>query len=191
MVGHVDRCVNTFEDHEIAFDPFTEGEVFNIYVTGSGGGFLCIAHRCAAIVVFEEDRSRFLWHVEIPEDASDEKDHFSSVVCRHKFSLSGRSRDRGEEFALVGDGSAGESNASASKGATGFHTCGPVGVCVGMGGSRVKLWASVEKYILSVASNAREWAFREFHTRGSAPEVDTIVFRVVEEFQCMLQGVVM
>ena len=91
----------------------------------------------------------------------------------------------------AGDSSAGESNASASKRATGFHTGGPVGVGVGMGGSRVKLWASVEKYILLVASNAREWAFWEFHTRGSAPEVDTIIFRVVEEFQRVLQGVVM
>ena len=73
----------------------------------------------------------------------------------------------------------------------GFHTGGPVGVGVGMGSSRVKLWASIEENILSVASNGREWALWEFHTRGSAPEVNTIIFRVVEEFQRVLQGVVM
>ncbi len=41
-----------------------------------------------------------------------------------------------------------------------------------------------------VASNGREWALWEFHLRGGAPEVETVVFRVVEEFQRVLQGVV-
>ena len=74
MVGHVDRRINMFEDHEVAFDPFTDGEVFNVDVSGAGGGggFLCVAHCRAAVVVFEEDCSCHLWHVEIPEYASDE-----------------------------------------------------------------------------------------------------------------------
>ena len=87
------------------------------------------------------------------------------------------------EFALVGNSSAGESDASASKRAEGFHTGGPVRVGVGMHGSRVKLWASVEENILSVASNGREWALWEFQLRSSVPEVNTIIFRVVEEFR--------
>ena len=69
---HVDKRINKFEDHEVAFDPFTDGEVFNVDVSGVGGGFLCVAHCCAAIVVFEEDCSCLLWHMEIPEYASDE-----------------------------------------------------------------------------------------------------------------------
>jgi hypothetical protein len=53
MVQHVDRGIVTFQEHEITFHPFAEGEVFDIDMSGSGSGFLIVTHCCAAIVVLK------------------------------------------------------------------------------------------------------------------------------------------
>jgi hypothetical protein len=53
MVGHVDRGIDVFQEHEITFHPFAEGEVFDINMSGSGSGFLSVTHCCAADVVLK------------------------------------------------------------------------------------------------------------------------------------------
>ena len=52
MVCHIDRGVVSIEYHQVAFHPVAKGEVFDIDVAGSCGGFLCVAHGGATIVVF-------------------------------------------------------------------------------------------------------------------------------------------
>ena len=90
MIRNVDGSVDAFEYHEIAFNLFGKGKIFDIYVSCSSGGLLSVAHCCTAVVVFEEDRGCFLWNVKIPENAAYKKDHFSSIVCGHKLGLGGR-----------------------------------------------------------------------------------------------------
>ena len=69
------------------FDPFLEGEVLNIDVSGVSCRFLCIAHSGASIVVFVKESSSFLGNVEVPEYAPDKQYHLTSVVRGHKFSF--------------------------------------------------------------------------------------------------------
>ena len=72
MVRHVDLCVNAFEMHQIAVNPFTNRKVFNVHVACGSSGLLSISHHCARAVVLIEDSSYFLWYSQVPHDASDE-----------------------------------------------------------------------------------------------------------------------
>ena len=72
VVGSIDRCVHTFQVNEVAFDPFAKGEVLDVDMSGTAGGFLCITHCRAAVVVFICYRCCFLWYVEVPKNASNE-----------------------------------------------------------------------------------------------------------------------
>jgi hypothetical protein len=60
MVGHVNRCINAIQDHQVVFDPFTEREVLYVDVPGLRGGFLCVAHCGTTVVVLIEDSCHFL-----------------------------------------------------------------------------------------------------------------------------------
>ena len=66
MVGHVDGGVNPIQEDEVPFNPFTQGEVFDVNVPCLRGWFLCVAHGGTPIVVFVKKGSGFLWNVEIP-----------------------------------------------------------------------------------------------------------------------------
>ena len=101
MIGHIDGSVDSIEEDEVSFNPFTQGEVFYVNMSGSRCWFLCVAHGGTAIIVFIEKGSGFLWNVEIPKDTPDEKDHLTSVIGSHKFRFSGGSGDRWLEFALI------------------------------------------------------------------------------------------
>ncbi len=71
MVGHGNRCIDVIQDHQVAFNPFTEQEVLYVDVPSSRGGFLCVAHCGTTVIVLIEDSCRFLWDIDVPEDASD------------------------------------------------------------------------------------------------------------------------
>ena len=51
MVGHVDGGVNLIQEDEVPFDPFTQGEVFDVNVPCPRGGFLGVAHCGTSIVI--------------------------------------------------------------------------------------------------------------------------------------------
>jgi hypothetical protein len=53
----------------------------------------------------------------------------------------------------------------------------------------VELWPIVEEDVLLVAVYGREWAFGKFHLRGSAPEIQSILTRIVHEFEGVLKAV--
>ena len=126
VVGHVDSRVDSFEYHEVSLDPIAEQEIFYIDVTCTGGGFLCIAHSCASVIVLIEKGGCFLWYVKVPEDAANIEYRFTRITSRHKFCLGTRAGDCGLEAAFVGNGSTGKSDTDASKGPSRLGACGPV-----------------------------------------------------------------
>ena len=63
VVRHIDGGVNSVEYHQVAFHPVAKGEEFDINMPGPCGGFLCIAHGGAAVVVFVQESCSFLWYV--------------------------------------------------------------------------------------------------------------------------------
>ena len=67
VVGHVDGSVNSIQEDEASFDPFTQGEVFDVDVPCPRGGFLGVAHCGTSIVILIKKCCCFLWNVEIPE----------------------------------------------------------------------------------------------------------------------------
>jgi hypothetical protein len=87
MVGHIDRGVNAVKEDEVAFNPFTHGEIFDVDMLCLWCRFLCIAHSSASIVVFVKESSSFLGNVEVLEYAPDKRYHLTSVVRGHKFSF--------------------------------------------------------------------------------------------------------
>ncbi len=52
MVGHVNRCINPIKEDKIAFNPFTQGKMFDVDVAGPRCGFLCVSHSRTSIVIF-------------------------------------------------------------------------------------------------------------------------------------------
>jgi hypothetical protein len=70
VVSHVDAGIDPIKKHEIAFDPVAKGEELNVDVTSACGGFLCVTHCGAPIVVFEEEGCSLLRNVEVPKDAA-------------------------------------------------------------------------------------------------------------------------
>ena len=65
-VVHVDGSVNPIEEDEVPFNPFTQGEVFDVNVPCPRGGFLSIAHGSTSIIILIKKSCSFLWNVEIP-----------------------------------------------------------------------------------------------------------------------------
>ena len=69
VVGHVEGGIDTFKFDEVAFDPFAEVVVFNIHVSGTGGGFLSVCHGGTCVVVLIKERSCILWYAKVPKNA--------------------------------------------------------------------------------------------------------------------------
>ena len=115
VVGHVDRRVDSFKYYEVSFDPIAKREVFDIDVPRTGGGLLCVAHGGASVIVLIEKGGGFLWYVEVPEDAADVEDHFTSITSGHKFRLSTGAGNCGLEAAFVCNCTTGKADAYASK----------------------------------------------------------------------------
>ena len=115
MVGHVDGGVNPIQEDEVPFNPFTQGEVFDVNVPCPRGGFLGVAHCGTAIVILIKDSCCFLWNVEIPEYAPDKKYHLTRVICSHKSGFSRQAGDRRLEFAFICDHATSEVNADAAE----------------------------------------------------------------------------
>ena len=115
MVGHVDGGVNLIQEDEVPFDPFTQGEVFDVNVPCPRGGFLGVAHRGTAIVILIKESCCFLWNVKIPEYAPHEKYHLARVICSHKFGFSRQTRNRRLEFAFICDRATSKANADAAE----------------------------------------------------------------------------
>ena len=65
-IRQVDRCVNTFQDQEVTFDPFAEGVVFDVHMACACSWLLRHCHSRACIVVFIENRGSILWDAEVP-----------------------------------------------------------------------------------------------------------------------------
>ena len=86
MIRHIDGGIDSVEYHQVAFHPVAKG-VFDIDVLGPGGGFLCVAHGGAAVVVFIQESCGFLGYVEVPENAADIENHFAGITCSHEFGL--------------------------------------------------------------------------------------------------------
>ena len=84
-IGQIDGCVDTLQMEEVPFNPFTQGEVFDVNVPSPRGWFLGIAHGGASIVIFVEDCGCFLWNIQIPKNTSDEEYHLACVVRSHEF----------------------------------------------------------------------------------------------------------
>ena len=59
-----------------------------------------------------------------------------------------------------------------------------------MDGKNVKCGASLKEDAVLIAIDGGGWTLREFRGRGSMPEVDAIISRVVEEFESVFEAVV-
>jgi hypothetical protein len=128
VVGHVDGSVNSIQEDEVPFNLITQGEVFDVDMLCPRGGFLGVAHCGTSIVILIKKSCCFLWNVEIPEYASDEKDHLTRVIRSHKFSFSRQTGDRRLEFAFICDRATSEANVDAAERLSRFDTRGPVRV---------------------------------------------------------------
>lgn len=115
MIGHIYRRINAFQYHQVAFDPITKGEEFDIDVPCSCGRLLRVAHGSTPVIIFVEKGSSFLWNVEVAKNAAYIENHFTGVTSRHKFGFSTRPGDCRLKTAFVSNGAAGESYAYPSK----------------------------------------------------------------------------
>ena len=66
MIGHIDRGVDSVQEHEVLFDPVAKSKEFDVDMAGLCGGLLRIAHCCAAVVILVEEGSRLLWYDKVP-----------------------------------------------------------------------------------------------------------------------------
>ncbi len=87
VVRHIDGGMDLVKYHQVAFHPVAKGEVFDIDVLGPGGGFLCVAHGGAAVVVFIQECCGFLGYVEVPKNAADVENRFAGIARSHEFGL--------------------------------------------------------------------------------------------------------
>ncbi len=72
VVRKINRCIDSVEKDQVALDPVTQCEVFDVDMSRSRGRFLSIPHSGAAVVVFVSNSSCLLRNVEVPEDATNE-----------------------------------------------------------------------------------------------------------------------
>ena len=84
-------------------------------MSSSWSGLLSIAHGGTSIVVFIKDGGSLLGDAEVPQNTAYEENHFSSVVCGHKFGFCGGASDCWLEFTFVRDGASCETNDGATK----------------------------------------------------------------------------
>ncbi len=70
MVHHIDRYINSIQDHEVVFYPVTEQEELDVYVSCMTCRFLGIAHGGAPVIFFKEEGGCFLRNAKIPKDAA-------------------------------------------------------------------------------------------------------------------------
>ena len=66
MVRHVDGRIDTFQDHEVAFDPVAKREVLDVDVASPCRRLLGVAHGGTAVVVFVKEGGGFLWDMKVP-----------------------------------------------------------------------------------------------------------------------------
>ncbi len=137
---------------KVALDLVTdEGKVFDVNVACPGGGFLCIGHGGAAVVVFIGNRGGFLWYIEVPEDAAEEQGHAAYVTGGHEFCLCGGEGDSGLELFFVGDCASCKLDANPAEGSSCVDAGSPVGVGVRHCNGRVVYGTIVEEEVLHVA----------------------------------------
>ncbi len=86
MIGHVDRCVDSFEDHEVSLDPVAKKEEFDVNnVLRTCGWFLSVAHCGTTVIVLVKESGGFLRNVEVPENAANVEDRLTGVASGHEF----------------------------------------------------------------------------------------------------------
>ena len=156
VIGGVDRGVNLFQMEEVAFDPFTKSEVFDIDVASTSSWFLSITHSSTAVVVFVCNGHSFLRNAQIPEDAVDEKRNTFNVAHSHEFGLCGGEGNGWLELGHVCNRAAGKLNEYPAEGAVGFDAGGPVGVAISHSNGRVMIWTLVNEKVFVVAVDLRE-----------------------------------
>jgi hypothetical protein len=155
MVGHIDRSINAIKEEEVAFNPFAECKVFDVDVTCSRGGFLCVSHGGATVVSFVKECSCFLGNIEVPEYALNKEDHFTCVASGHEVGFGRGSGNSGLKFTFVGNGTSGKLYAHTTKRVSRFDAGSPVRVCISVSSSGIKLWSVVKEDVLLVTVNRR------------------------------------
>jgi hypothetical protein len=58
-----------------------------------------------------------------------------------------------------------------------------------VGNRSVELWSILKEDVCTIAIHTRKGIFWEFRTWAGAPEVEAIVFGIMEEFEGVLQAV--
>ncbi len=58
-----------------------------------------------------------------------------------------------------------------------------------MGNRSIELWSVLEEDVCTIAIHMRKGSFWEFRTWAGVPEVEAIVFGIMEEFEDVLQAV--
>ena len=60
VVRKVLGSIHTFQEYKVMFNPVTDGEITDVYVTSACSGFASISHRSGSIIVFVNRRSGLL-----------------------------------------------------------------------------------------------------------------------------------
>ena len=115
VIGHIKFGVDSVQYHQVAFNPITQQEVLDVDVTGTRGRLLCVAQRSTCVIVFIHNSGSLLRYAKVPQDASNKKNHLTSVIGSHKLSFSGGTVHCWLEFGFLGDSSASQPHAYATK----------------------------------------------------------------------------
>ena len=126
VVGEVDRCVNAFEEDEVALRPIIQRKVLNVNMMCMCSRFLCISHCSTAIVVFISHCSHFLRYIKISENTTNKEAHPANIAGCHEFCLSGRQCNSRLELSFVSNGVAGKLDTDTTERTTCFDTSGPI-----------------------------------------------------------------
>ncbi len=67
MVGHVYWCIDLFEVHQLPFDPFTNGKIFDVHMSYPRSRLLRITHGNACAIVFVKDSYSLRRNSQVPQ----------------------------------------------------------------------------------------------------------------------------
>ena len=70
VVSNVDRCVDLFEEEQVAFHPVPQRKVFDVNTMSVGCSFLGVSHRGTSVIVFVGDSGSFVWYGQVPQNTT-------------------------------------------------------------------------------------------------------------------------